>query len=289
MRGPSTCSQKIARKKKVEIKKIIVTAIMFFFAYLMIFPLLWMVSSSLKTSKEVFQIPFHWFPETFMWSNYLEVWNNKYYPFGKMFSNSTYVVVISISLMLAISSLAAYAFAKIEFKGKNSFFFCFLATMMIPTQLLLIPRFMIFNSLGLYNTLNALVVCHLVNVLAVFLLRQQFVSIPLELSEAACIDGANHLTILWRIMIPLAKPAFLSLLILSFVWFWNDYENPLIFIRSKELYTIPIGLQVYKDDFSAQYELMMAGSTIAIIPILTVFLFFQKYFIAGLANGSVKG
>ena len=268
--------------------KAVLTAVMFFFVYLMIFPLLWMVSSSLKSGKEVFGIPFRWLPETFRWSNYAKVWNNKYYPFGRMFMNSTIVVVISIMLMLGISSLAAYAFAKLEFKGRNAFFFCFLATMMIPTQLLLIPRFIIFNSLGLYNTLQALVICHLVNVLSVFLLRQQFVSIPKELSEAACIDGAGHFTILMRIMVPLAKPAFLSLLILSFVWFWNDYENPLIFIRSKELYTIPLGLQVYKDDFAAQYELMMAGSTIAIVPILIVFMFFQKYFIAGLSSGGVK-
>lgn len=275
--------------KKEMVKKTVLTVLMFFFVYIMIFPLLWMVSSSLKSSEEVFRIPFRWFPETFRWSNYAEVWNNRYYPFGKMFLNSTYVVLLSIGLMLLISSLAAYAFAKMEFWGKNAFFFCFLATMMIPTQLLLIPRFIVFNTLGLYNQLNALVICHLVNVLAVFLLRQQFVSIPKDLSEAACIDGAGHLKILWKIMVPLAKPAFMSLLILSFVWFWNDYENPLIFIRSKELYTIPLGLQVYKDDFSAQYELMMAGSTIAIVPILVVFLFFQKHFIAGLANGGIKG
>ncbi|MBS5063205.1 MAG: carbohydrate ABC transporter permease [Hungatella hathewayi] len=278
-----------AAKKKEAVKKLVFTALMFIFVYIMIFPLLWMVSSSLKSSDEVFRIPFQWLPETFRWSNYAKVWNNQYYPFGRMFLNSTYVVALSIGLMLLISSLAAYAFAKMEFWGKNAFFFCFLATMMIPTQLLLIPRFIVFNTLGLYNKLNALVLCHLVNVLAVFLLRQQFVSIPKELSEAAKIDGAGHFTILWRVMVPLAKPAFMSLLILSFVWFWNDYESPLIFIRSKELYTIPLGLQVYKDDFSAQYELMMAGSTIAIVPILTVFLIFQKHFIAGLANGSVKG
>lgn len=275
--------------KKELIKKTVLTAVMFFAVYIMIYPLLWMLSSSVKSNNEVFEIPFRWLPETFRWSNYEKVWNNENYPFGAMFFNSTYVVILSIGLMLMISSLAAYAFAKMEFKGKNACFFCFLATMMLPTQLLLIPRFIIFNALGLYNTLNALIVCHLVNVLAVFLLRQQFVAIPKELSEAACIDGANHFTILWRIMVPLAKPAFLSLLILSFVWFWNDFENPLIFIRSKELYTIPIGLQVYKDDFSAQYGLMMAGSTIAIVPILAVFLFFQKYFIAGLAGGGVKG
>lgn len=277
----------IAQKKVA--KKLIVTAILFVFAFFMIFPLLWMLSASVKTSSEVYAIPFKWFPETFMWSNFSEVWNNPYYPFGKMFLNSAYVVTVSIILMFLFSSLSAYAFAKMEFKLKNALFFCILGTMMIPTQLLLVPRFIIFNSLGLYNTLEALIVCHLVNVLSIFLLRQQFISIPMELSEAALIDGAGHFTIWRKIMVPLAKPAFLSLLILSFVWFWNDYENPLIFIRSSDLYTIPLGLQVYKDDFAAEYGLMMAGATISIVPILVVFLFFQKYFIAGLTKGGLKG
>lgn len=277
------------KKARETALKVFRTFSLSIFSLAMVFPFVWMISSSLKTRLSVYEFPFRLIPEAPKWGNYARVWNDRYYPMSQMYLNSIFVTFLSILLMLLISSLAAYAFAKIDFRGKNALFMLLLATMMVPSQMMMIPRFILFNYLGLYNSLWALVFCHLINVLSVFLLRQSFVTLPNELSEAAKIDGASHLQIWARIVAPLAKPAFLSLLILSFVWFWNDYENPLIFIRSKQYYTIPIGLHVYRDAEENTIELICTCATLAIIPVLAVFLFFQKHFMEGIVTTGLKG
>lgn len=256
---------------------------------LMLLPFLWMLSASLKRPIEVFEYPIRWIPREFMWSNYAEVWLNPYYPFFEFYLNSIKVTGLTVIGTLLVSSLAAYAFAKLNFFGKNVIFLCYLATLMVPHHVTLVPRFILFHWMEIYNTHWALILPATFNILGIFLLRQFFMGIPNELLEAAKMDGAGHLKIWYRVVIPLATPALISLMILSFIWSWNDYINPLIFISSKSLYTITLGLQAFMGMESVQYNLIMAGAACASIPLIIMFLILQKYFISGIASGAVKG
>lgn len=278
-----------SQKNNEIFSKIVMTIVMGIFGFAMVLPFLWMLSASFKHSMDIFKFPIDWIPSNPRLENYTTVWLNKSYPFYLFFFNSLKVAVLSILGLLFVSSTAAYAFAKIDFKGKNIIFLIYLATMMIPAQATLVPRFAIFKVLGIYDTHWALIIPASFNIVGMFMLRQFFISIPKELSESAKIDGAGYIRIWWQIILPLAKPALLSLVILGFVWSWNDYTNALIFLITKENYTIPIGLQAFMEDDMTQYNLIMTGATCAILPIIVLFLFCQKYFIKGIATSGIKG
>jgi multiple sugar transport system permease protein len=274
---------------KAVVYKIIITIIMAAIALLMITPFLWMISASLKRAPEVFHFPIQWIPVEAQFQNYRELWFSEYNPFYLFYWNSIKVTVLSVLGKLIVSSLAAYAFARIEFRWKNALFLVYLSTMMIPHHITLVPKFILFHWLGIYNTHWALIVPGVFNIIGIFLLRQFFMAIPKELTEAATIDGAGHFTLYWRMVLPVSVSAFVSLTILTFVSSWNDYLNPLIFITSKDLYTIPLGLQSFMGLDIMQYNLLMCGAAIAVLPIVAVFLFFQKYFIEGIAVSGLKG
>lgn len=280
--------QRVSKLIRENWGKIILTILMLFLGIIMITPFFWTISASLKTELGVFSYPIKWIPDKMKFSNYTEVWLNETYPFYKFYINSLLVSIITVIGALFVSSTSAYAFAKLDFKGKNVLFLILIATLMIPQHVTLIPRFMLFKWLGLYNTLWSLIFTGIFNVLGIFLLRQFFVGIPKELSDAARIDGASHFQIYFRIILPLAKPALLSLVILTFVWSWNDYINPLVFITSKELYTIPLGLQAYLDMDMPKYSIVMAGAISAILPLIIVFIIAQKYFITGIVTSGLK-
>jgi multiple sugar transport system permease protein len=269
--------------------KLALTIMVAFFGLLMLMPFGWMISSSLKKPIEVFAFPIQWIPQDVQWHNYKTVWLNEYYPFYRFYVNSLMVGALSIAGTLFVSATSAYAFARVNFPGKNVIFLAYLATLMVPQHITLVPRFVLFHWLGIYNTHWALVLPNVFNVLGIFLLRQFFMGIPRELSEAAYMDGAGHFRIFWRVILPLSKPGFVSLLILSFVWNWNNYLDPLIFLTDKSLYTIPVGLQALLDEEGTQYNLVMAGATCAVLPLMIVFLMFQKYFIQGIATSGLKG
>jgi ABC-type sugar transport system, permease component len=269
--------------------KLALTIMVAFFGLLMLMPFGWMISSSLKKPIEVFAFPIQWIPQDVQWHNYKTVWLNEYYPFYRFYVNSLKVGALSITGTLFVSATSAYAFARVNFPGKNVIFLAYLATLMVPQHITLVPRFVLFHWLGIYNTHWALVLPNVFNVLGIFLLRQFFMGIPRELSEAAYMDGAGHFRIFWRVILPLSKPGFVSLLILSFVWNWNNYLDPLIFLTDKSLYTIPVGLQALLDEEGTQYNLVMAGATCAVLPLMIVFLMFQKYFIQGIATSGLKG
>jgi multiple sugar transport system permease protein len=272
-----------------DLQKQTMTVVMSILGFAMVLPFLWMLSASFKSSMNIFKYPIEWIPKNPRLENYTTVWLNKTYPFYLFFFNSLKVALLSIAGLIFISSTAAYAFAKIDFKGKNLIFMIYLATMMIPAQATLVPRFALFRNLGIYDTHWALIFPASFNIVGIFMLRQFFISIPKELSESAKIDGAGYIRIWWQIILPLAKPALLSLVILGFVWSWNDYTNALIFITTKEKYTIPVGLQAFMEDDMTQYNLIMTGATCAILPIILLFLFSQKYFIKGIATSGIKG
>lgn len=256
---------------------------------LFILPLVWMVLASLKTAPEVFSYPFRWLPKVPQWGNYATIWLTGEISMLRAFYNSFYIVVFSIAGSLAVASLAAYAFAKISFKGKNFVFLLFLSSMMIPGQVTIIPRFMLFKTVGLYNSLWAIILPSWFAATEIFMLRQFFLSLPNDLMEAAKIDGAGHLRIFAQIMLPLTKAAMVSLVILAFIGSWNEYLSPLIFLAKTEKFTVAQAIRWYMLDEAKLHNLTMAAATSSIVPVVILFVTCQKYFIEGIATAGVKG
>lgn len=272
-----------------RIRWAVITILMWVIALLFIAPFAWMIVSSLKREIDVFRLPIRWIPEPLTWKNYVEVWTGDY-PLTKYIGNSLIVATARVVGELFTASLAAYAFARMEFRGRNAIFVLYVATLIIPHQMLLVPRFILYRELGIYDTLWALILPGIFTVFGTFLLRQFFLTIPRDLSDAARIDGATEFQIYSRIILPLAKPALASLAILAFVWSWNDYETPLVMLTSEANFTVPLGLTRYIDEgggFSA--ALIMAGAVSSILPVIVVFLILQRQFIAALARSGLKG
>ncbi len=285
---PVASSIRVRSASRVAPGKIVLTVIMLALGLTMILPFLWMVSASLKIQIEVYQFPIRWIPENPQWQNYSRVWLGRY-PFYRFYLNSIVVAVTAVAGVLLTSSMGGYAFAKLKFPFKESIFLTYLAMMMIPPQVLLIPRFIMFNAMGLLDTLIVLIVPFTVSAFGTFLMRQFFEQLPNELSEAAIIDGAGHVTIWSRIILPLARPALLALMIISFIWRWNAYLEPLVYLRSISKLTIPVGLDFFVQENTAQMNLIMAAAVTATLPLIALFLFTQKYFIRGIVMSGLKG
>ncbi|TBL74698.1 carbohydrate ABC transporter permease [Paenibacillus thalictri] len=262
---------------------------MMIFGSVMIVPFVWMLSASFKPESEVFNYPVEWIPSTWrIVENYSEVWFGRY-PFATYYWNSIKVSLTTTALSALISSMAAYGFAKIPFKGRDALFLLVLATYMIPHQATLVPQFLMYRWIGLFDTHTGLILLSSFSVLGTFLLRQFFMGISNEFMEAARMDGAGHFTIFTRILLPLMKPAIATYAILRFIWTWNDYQNPLIFLRSGDKLTLQIGLAKFSDSMGTYYSLIMAGSVSAIIPLLIIFIIGQRQVIEGIASGGIKG
>lgn len=276
-------------KKNERAAAIVRTIVVSLIAVLFVVPLVWMVLSSLKTAPEVFARPFHWLPARVQWQNYATVWMNEEASMLRAFANTLYIALFSIVGQMFISSLAAYSFAKINFKGKQVVFMLLLSSMMVPSQLTIIPRFMLFKTIGLYNNLWAIILPAFFGATSIFMLRQFYMGLPNDLIEAAKIDGAGHLRIFLRIMLPLTKAALMSLIILAFISSWNEYMAPLIFLVKKELYTVSQNIQWYMLDEFKEHNLTMAAATSAIVPVVILFIVGQKYFVEGIATSGVKG
>ena len=274
-------------KKKKRTSKIITTVVIGAFSLIFVLPLIWMISASLKPNYEIFNYPIRWIPLPPMVQNYTNVWTDETMPFGLMYLNSLKIAFFTIIGKLIISAGAAYAFSKMRFPGKNFIFILFLASMMIPAQVTILPRFVLFKELGLYNTHSSLILPALFDVSAIFLLRQFYNAVPIDLSESAVIDGASHFRIWAQIIVPLTKAPMASLAILALVTSWNDYFNPLIFIVSKNKYTVSLGINNYTAD--VYVNMGLAASVSAILPILLLYIFCQKYFEQSIASSGIKG
>ena len=259
------------------------------FSLLFLLPLLWMISSSLKMPLEVFRYPIEWIPKVFRWENYRTIFTDQALPFTRLYYNSLFIAVFTLLGQLCFSSLAAYAFAKLNFKGKAFVFMCLLGTMMIPGEVTVIPKFILFNAIGLYNNLWAVIIPSWYHVTAIFLFRQFYIGLHGDLFDAALVDGASHFRIWGRIVMPLTKPAFISLSILGFIGAWNDYFTPMIFLVRRNLYTVSLGIQAYLLNEAQEYNLTMAASSAAVIPILLFFIIGQRYFVEGIASTGIKG
>ena len=250
-------------------------------------PFVWMVSSSFKTSIDVFSIPMRWIPTEFHWDNYLKIWERV--PLLTYFKNTTVVAIIVTFMQILTSSFAAYAFAKMQFRGRDFLFMCYIGTIAVPWQVYMVPQFIMMRSIGLYDTVWALVVLQSFTAFGVFLMRQFYLGIHNDLSEAARIDGLSEYGIWARIILPLAKPAIATLCIFTFVNTWNDYMGPMIYLTTDTNKTIQVGLRRFIQAYSADYNLIMAASLCSLIPVAVVFLFLQRYFIEGIATTGMKG
>lgn len=262
-------------------------ALLIIFAAIALIPFVWMISSSLKTSIDVFSIPMKWIPEEFHWENFTQIWQRV--SLSTYFKNTTIVALAVTFMQLVTSSFAAYAFAKMTFRGRDVLFMAYIATIAVPWQVYMTPQFIMMRSIGLYDTIWAMVVLQSFSAFGVFLMRQFFMGIPNELSEAARIDGLSEYGIWARIVLPLSKPAIATLVIFTFVNTWNDYMGPMIYLTSDSQKTIQVGLRRFIQAYSADYHLIMAASLCSLLPVAIVFLFLQKYFIEGIATTGLKG
>ena len=271
--------------KKIT-KSILLHLVIYFLAFITIIPFIWMILTSLKDMSEIFVYPPKWFPSRFKIENYANSFDAA--PFDRYYINSLFVAVIVTLGQLITCSMAAFAFARLRFRGNKILFFIFLGTMMIPYNVTMIPSFLVLYWLGWIDTYQALIVPGLASAFGTFLLRQFFITIPKELEEAAYIDGASRFGVLWRIILPLAKPALATLAIFTFMGVFNDFIWALIVLNSEELRTVQLGLAIFRDRYLTQWDLLMAGSVMAVIPILIVFFFAQKYFIKGITLSGLK-
>lgn len=256
------------------------------FALSMLLPFFWMVSTSLKGELEVYEYPPKLFPEKAQWSNYREALT--ILPFGRFFLN-TFIMAFSIVVgQLLICSLAGYAFARLDFPGKNRWFVLYLSTMMLPLIVLLIPRYLLVNALGWVDTYWGLIMTEINSVWGIFLLRQFFSTLPGELEDAARLDGASEFKIYWRIVLPLSKPALATLGLFSFVWTWQSFLWPLIVTDSLKMRPVEVGIAMFHSMYQADWTYQMAAAVTVMVPTIMLFLFTQRYFVRGIALTGLK-
>lgn len=251
-----------------------------------LFPFLWMISTSLRTDVELFRHPMNWIPKSLYLNNYKEVWTT--IPFGRYFFNTLKLSVVITVLQVLICSMAAYAFAKLKLPFKNLLFILFMTNLMMPWHSIMVPQFSIVSKLGLYNTHTGYVLIQLFSGFGIFLLRQFFLSLPNELNEAARIDGFSEWGIYWRIILPLSRAGVSTLAIFTFTFMWNDYLAPLIYIQDDALKTLQLGLKAFQTEHTTDYGLLMAGTVLATIPMVVVFLLGERFFTKGVATTGMK-
>ena len=267
-------------------RRIVVLFVLIFFAVVFAMPMLWMVSASLKPENEVLQSPPTFVPSTFQWGNYSQA-GDGLLPF---FLNSCKLAALNVGFLLLFASLAGYGFARLNFAFKNLAFALLLSTAMIPSMVYLVPQYMLFREMGWIDTHYPLWIPNVLTpVFGTFLLRQAFRGVPMELEEAAKLDGASTFGTFWRIMLPQVKPALAAVGALTFMGSWNDLFGPLIFLNSTRLQTMPIALALFKGEYFTQTNLMMAAATLTILPPLLLFLIAQKYFVQGITMSGLKG
>ena len=269
-------------------RKAIIYVVLIVGALFFLTPFAWMVSTSLKADEQVFSIPPQWIPVPVMWSNYQRLLTE--IPFLRYLGNTVFVTVLSVTFYVASSAVVAYGFAKLRFPGRETLFYCLLATMVLPPQVTLIPQFVMFQKLGWVGTFLPLIVPALTgSAFAVFLLRQFYTAIPGDISDSARIDGASEWQIFSRIVLPLSRPALATASLFIFIWTWTDFLNPLIYLTDDRLYTLAIGLQQLSSTRAAAWPLLMGGSLLMSLPIIVLFFFAQKTFIEGVSTGGLKG
>jgi len=275
----------------VKSKRRVVLTIVYFLlivaSFMLLFPFFWMVTSSLKNDREVFTVPIQWIPTNPVWSNYTNIWTR--IPLLTFLRNTAFLTVSVTLLQLLTSSFAAYAFSKLEFKAKNILFLLYVGSIAVPWQAYMVPQFIMFNTMGLNNVHAAIIILQAFTAFGVFLMKQFYDSIPNELIEAARIDGLSEYRIWRTIVLPLSKPVIATLTIFAFVFTWNDFLGPRLYLTSQNLWTVQIGMRIFIGQYASEYGLVMAIATVSLVPILAVFLLLQKFFVQGIATSGLKG
>lgn len=274
-------------KKQNPVVRALLYVLLIVLTVITLLPLVWMLSASLKLDSEVFTIPIKWIPETFHWDNYLRVWQK--IPFGMFTFNSAKLTVIITIIQVFTCSFAAYGFTKCHFRGRDTLFLCYVATIAIPWQIYMLPQYSMMQKFGLVDTHLGYIMLQAFAAFGVFLLRQFYQSIPNELLEAARIDGLSEYGIYGRIVLPLSKPALTTLTIFTFVTVWNDFMGPMIYFNSESNKTIPLGIRMFLGQYSTSYELIMAASVLSLIPIFLLYVPCQRFFVQGIATSGLKG
>ena len=282
---------KMKTRFRLGIKKILAYCFLALGAAAMIAPFLWMVTTSLKEPGSIFsyQGPWwqDWIPTQFVWKNYLWAW--KAVPFARFYFNSLFVSLCVTAGQVLTSAMAAYAFARLEFPGRDKIFFGYLATMMVPGAVTMIPVFILLRFLGWIDTYKAVILPGIFTAYGTFLLRQFFLTLPKELEDAAKIDGCSYFGIFWRIILPLSKPALATLTTFTFMGSWLNFMWPLIVLNTHNKFTLPVGLSYFQSLHTTDWSLLMAGSLMMILPILIVFILNQRYFVEGIKLTGIKG
>lgn len=268
-------------------KKTILYILLTLICMLTLLPLVWMLSASLKLDKDVFKIPIEWIPKNPAWSNYRRIWEQV---LMLTFTFNTFKITIIVTFIQVLtSSFAAYGFAKCKFKGRNTLFMIYVATIAVPWQVYMLPQYSMMNAAGLVDNHAGLILLKSFDAFGVFLMRQFCMGIPDELLEAARIDGLSEYGIYSRIVLPQLGPSIATLVIFSFVTVWNDYMGPMIYLNSTEKKTIQLGIKMFIGQYSTEYGLIMAASVVSLIPVVIVFLLFQRKFVQGVATSGLKG
>jgi len=263
------------------------TVLMVLSALFMI-PLYWMFSTALKSPQQTFAIPPEWVPAPAQWDNFAKVFDEV--PFGRFYLNTFFLVFANIVGHLVSVTLVAYGFARLRFPGRNVLFLVMLSTLMIPYQVTLVPRFIMFSKLGMINSYWPLILPAFTgSPFLIFLVRQYMMSIPFDLDEAAYIDGASRFAVFWRIILPLARPALMLVVVFTFIDVWNDFLQPLIYLNDPDMFTVSLGLSFFQGARETNWNLLMAGSVLAMIPPLILFFFAQKQLIGGISVEGLKG
>ncbi len=289
-RAPASREMVLSRRKKLLVEwswKLAAMAVLASVSFFILFPAVWMLSTSLKPDDQVAFA--NWIPNPILWSNYIDGWTSM--PFTKYTINTTLYSIVVVLADLLSNSLVAYGFSRLRFPGRDILFGALLATMMIPGMVTMIPQYIMFAKLGWVGTYLPLTVPHLfAGAFFTFLLRQFFMGLPQELSEAARIDGANDLWIWWKVVLPLSKPVLATVAIFSFEGAWNDYVGPVLYLNDSNLYTLQVGLALFKSTSDTPWQELMATSIVVMLPIIIIFSTFQRYFVEGAGiSGGIKG
>lgn len=273
-------------KKKFPIGRAVMYIILAFWAIFMIMPFAWMLLTSIKTQPEAMKVPIVWFPKTPQWSNYVEVLQE--YNFGTYYKNTAFVTIVTVAFQIVTCSMGAYAFARLEFPGKSIIFLICMTVLMVPTQMIIIPRFLITMRLGWLNSFAGIIIPNLPSIYGVFFLRQNFMSLPREMDETAMLDGCSFFGIYWRILLPLVKNGLIAFGVLTTLWSWNEMLWPLIVTSKQNLYVLSIALANMQGQYAQKIPTQMTAGVYAMLPMLVVFLIGQKQMLEGIALSGLK-
>jgi multiple sugar transport system permease protein len=278
----------MAVNKSIQISKIFIYGTLIFGALFTVAPFIWLIRSSFMTTRDIFAMPPILLPNTIEWQNYLNVFTTL--PFGRFYINTVIIVALNIVGALFSNTIMAYAFARIQFRGRMLMYSLCLSTLMLPTTVTMIPQFIEWKLLGGLNTFAPLIVPSFFgNAFYIFMLHQFFKTIPIEFDEAAFVDGATYPQIIGKIIMPMAKPALAVVAIFTFMFTWNDFMGPLLYLNNENKYTLSLGLKMLISMYKAEWNTLMAAATLAVLPLIILFFMAQRYFIEGLTMGGLKG